>query len=117
MTEVFAEFAQRCDWIEVRSFHDSIPIEENSRGGILCTRVPIHGRGVQHGFRPGKRLGKITATTAAPKKEIPVSRAMRRPWRNSFSAKMMMVSAAITGIFITPTARRISIKPQQQPTQ
>jgi hypothetical protein len=73
--------------------------------------------GVQHGFRPGKKLGKITATTAAPKKEIPVSRAMRRPWRKSFSAKMTMVSAAIAGIFITPTATRISIKPQQQPTQ
>jgi hypothetical protein len=35
--EVFAEFAQRCDWIEVGSFHESIPIE-----GELKRRNFIH---------------------------------------------------------------------------
>ena len=69
-------------------FREDAPVSRYAAFDNISSWVLIHRRGVQHGLRPGNRLGNITATTAAPKKEIPMSRAMRMPLRKSFSAKM-----------------------------
>ena len=71
-----------------------LSVHANAANELPFLTGAAHGRRVQHGFRPGKRLGKITVTTAAPKKDIPMNRAMRRPCWESFSAKMATVSAA-----------------------
>jgi hypothetical protein len=64
--------------------------------------------------RPGARPGSQMTAKAAPRAATPTAREKWTPQRQTFSAAMTAASAIIAGTFITPSAIRITISPQQQ---
>src|SRR5713101_3392933 len=71
--------------------------------------------GMAETCRPGSSHGNQIASTPIATSSTPTAWPNGFPWRQSFSAKMTTVSAAMTATFITPTVISKIIKPQQHP--
>ena len=69
------------------------------------------------GWRPGSNLGIDGAKTAKTISVMPSAIANGRPYLQIFSMRITAASAAITAMFMAPTATRTIMRPQQQPTQ
>lgn len=63
------------------------------------------------------RPGQIGITTAVTINRHPTARPACEPKGVNFSMKVTTANPIMAGIFITPTERRISIRPQQQAMQ
>lgn len=106
--------------VERRWLSGPRPVEkrrQGKRGGRRRWRVSWRRNKDRSRLR--QRYSYLPATTTTPKTNIanPPTRDTSAPLRPNFSTRMNTVSAATQARFMIPTAKRTTIRAQQQPRQ